>query len=155
MRAFLLLFLLFPLLELAVMIKVGSAIGILPTLLLIVLGVLVGGLVLRLAGVATAWRARERLARGELPELEMLDGLLVAIGGGLLLLPGFVSDLLAIPCLLPFTRHLLLERLRRRTEEQALRQRAFFDDLAARSGQSRPDASRPNVIEGEYERRDD
>ncbi|MFC0668312.1 membrane protein FxsA [Azotobacter chroococcum] len=155
MRAFLLLFLLFPLLELAVMIKVGSAIGVLPTLLLIVLGVLVGGLVLRLAGVATAWRARERLARGELPELEMLDGLLVAIGGGLLLLPGFVSDLLAIPCLLPFTRHLLLERLRRRTEEQALRQRAFFDDLAARSGQSRPDASRPNVIEGEYERRDD
>ncbi|AJE22334.1 FxsA family protein [Azotobacter chroococcum] len=155
MRAFLLLFLLFPLLELAVMIKVGSAIGVLPTLLLIVLGVLVGGLVLRLAGVATAWRARERLARGELPELEMLDGLLVAIGGGLLLLPGFVSDLLAIPCLLPFTRHLLLERLRRRAEEQALRQRAFFDDLAARSGQSRPDASRPNVIEGEYERRDD
>ncbi|NHN78175.1 membrane protein FxsA [Azotobacter chroococcum] len=155
MRAFLLLFLLFPLLELAVMIKVGSAIGVLPTLLLIVLGVVVGGLVLRLAGVATAWRARERLARGELPELEMLDGLLVAIGGGLLLLPGFVSDLLAIPCLLPFTRHLLLERLRRRAEEQALRQRAFFDDLAARSGQSRPDASRPNVIEGEYERRDD
>ncbi|SEI73087.1 UPF0716 protein FxsA [Azotobacter beijerinckii] len=155
MRAFLLLFLLFPLLELAVMIKVGSAIGVLPTLLLIVLGVLVGGLVLRVAGVATAWRARERLARGELPEQEMLEGLLIAIGGGLLLLPGFVSDLLAVPCLLPFTRRLLLARLRRRAEEQALRQRAFFDDLAARSEQSRPDASRPNVIEGEYERRDD
>ncbi|SEP88085.1 UPF0716 protein FxsA [Azotobacter beijerinckii] len=155
MRAFLLLFLLFPLLELAVMIKVGSAIGVLPTLLLIVLGVLVGGLVLRVAGVATAWRARERLARGELPEQEVLEGLLIAIGGGLLLLPGFVSDLLAVPCLLPFTRRLLLARLRRRAEEQALRQRAFFDDLAARSGQSRPDASRPNVIEGEYERRDD
>lgn len=155
MRAFLLLFLLFPLLELAVMIKVGSAIGVLPTLLLIVLGVLVGGMVLRLAGVATAWRARERLARGELPEQEMLDGLLVAIGGGLLLLPGFISDLLAVPCLLPFTRHFLLNRLRRRTEEQALRRRAFFDDLSAQSGQSRPEASRPNVIEGEYERRDD
>ncbi|GAB3475720.1 FxsA family protein [Azotobacter salinestris] len=155
MRAFLLLFLLFPLLELAVMIKVGSAIGVLPTLLLIVLGVLVGGMVLRLAGVATAWRARERLARGELPEQEMLDGLLIAIGGGLLLLPGFISDLLAVPCLLPFTRHFLLNRLRRRTEEQALRRRAFFDDLSARSGQSRPEASRPNVIEGEYERRDD
>ncbi|GAB3385100.1 FxsA family protein [Azotobacter armeniacus] len=155
MRAFLLLFLLFPLLELAVMIKVGSVIGVLPTLLLIVLGVLVGGLVLRVAGVATAWRARERLARGELPEQEVLEGLLVAIGGGLLLLPGFVSDLLAVPCLLPFTRRLLLGRLHRRAEEQALRQRAFFDDRAARSRQSGPDASRPNVIEGEYERRDD
>ncbi len=155
MRAFFLLFLLFPLLELAVMIKVGSAIGVLPTLLLIVCDALVGGLVLRVAGVATAWRARERLARGELPEQEMLEGLLIAVGGGLLLLPGFVSDLLAIPCLLPFSRRWLLACLRRRTEEQALRQRAFFDDLDARSGTPRQDSSRPNVIEGEYERRDD
>jgi len=155
MRAFLLLFLLFPLLELAVMIKVGSAIGVLPTLLLIVLGLLLGGLILRVAGVATAWRARERLARGELPEQEMLEGLLLALGGGLLLLPGFLSDLLALPCLLPFSRRWMLTKLRQRAEEQAMRQRAFFDDLQARNGQARPESSRPNVIEGEYERRDD
>lgn len=154
MRVFLLLFLLFPLIELAVLIKVGSAIGVLPTLLLLVGSALLGGILLRVAGVATAWRARERLARGELPEEEMLEGLLIAVGGGLLLLPGFISDVLGLLCILPFSRRLLVRKLRQRAQEQALRQRAFADDLAVRTGQVRPGAERPNVIEGEYERRD-
>lgn len=156
MRVFFLLFLLFPLLELAVMIKVGGAIGVLPTLMLIILDVLLGSLILRLAGVSTLWRTRERLLRGELPELEMLDGMLIALGGFLLLLPGFISDAIALVCLFPFTRHLLLRNLRRRAEEQARRQQVFFEDLEARSGPPHSGAgSRPNIIEGEYERRDD
>jgi UPF0716 protein FxsA len=149
MRAFLFLFLLFPIIELAVLIKVGSAIGVLPTLLLVIGSAVLGSVLLRVAGVATAWRARERLARGELPEQEMLEGLLIAVGGGLLLLPGFISDVFGLLCLLPFTRRLIVGKLRQRAAEQALRQRAFADDLAARSGQTRP-----NVIEGEFEHRD-
>lgn len=149
MRAFFFLFLLFPVVELAVLIKVGSSIGVLPTVLLVIGTAILGSLLLRVAGVATAWRAREKLARGEMPDQEMLEGLLIAVGGGLLLLPGFISDVFGLLCLLPFTRRLLVGKLRRRAEEQALRQRAFFDDAAARSGQSHP-----NVIEGEYQRRD-
>jgi len=149
MRVVLFLFLLFPLLELAVLIQVGSAIGVLPTLLLVIGTAILGSVLLRVAGVATAWRARERLARGELPEQEMLEGLLIAVGGGLLLLPGFISDAFGLLCLLPFTRRLFIRDLRRRAEAQALRQRAFADDLAAHSG-----PTRPNVIEGEFERRD-
>jgi UPF0716 protein FxsA len=149
MRAFFFLFLLFPLIELAVLIKVGSAIGVLPTLLLIVGSAVLGSVQLRVAGVATAFRARERLARGEVPEEEMLEGLLIAVGGGLLLLPGFISDVFGLLCLIPFTRRLFIRRLLQRAREQAMRQRAFADDLAARTGQTRP-----NVIEGEYERRD-
>ncbi|MGY4531006.1 UPF0716 protein FxsA [Pseudomonas sp. TE3786] len=149
MRAFLFLFLLFPIIELAVLIKVGSAIGVLPTLLLIIGSGVLGAVLLRVAGVATAWRARERLARGELPEQEMLEGLLIAVGGGLLLLPGFISDIFGLLCLLPFTRRLIVGKLRQRAAEQALRQRAFADDLQARSG-----PHRPNVIEGEFEHRD-
>ncbi|MNW18094.1 hypothetical protein D3C71_2175160 [compost metagenome] len=57
-------------------------------------------------------------------------------------------------CLIPFTRRLLVNKIRLRAAEQAMRQRAFADDLAARSGQARPGAARPNVLEGEYERRD-
>ncbi|TWC32126.1 UPF0716 protein FxsA [Pseudomonas sp. SJZ079] len=149
MRVFLLLFLLFPVIELAVLIKVGSAIGVLPTLLLVIGTAILGSVLLRVAGVATAWRAREKLARGELPEQEVLEGLFIAIGGGLLLLPGFISDIFGVLCLIPFTRRLLVNKVRQRAQEQALRQRAFADDLAARSGQTRP-----NVLEGEYERRD-
>ncbi len=163
------LFLLFPVIELALLIQVGSAIGVLPTLLLVIGTAILGGVLLRVAGVATAWRAREKLARGELPEQEMLEGLMIALGGGLLLLPGFITDVLGVLCLIPFSRGLLVNKLRQRAAEQAMRQRAFADDLAERSGQSgpsaarpnaaqpnaaRPNAARPNVLEGEYERRD-
>ncbi|MDG9922022.1 MULTISPECIES: FxsA family protein [unclassified Pseudomonas] len=149
MRAFLFLLLLFPIIELAVLIQVGSAIGVLPTLLLVIGTAVLGSVLLRVAGVATAWRARERLARGEMPEQEMFEGLLIAVGGGLLLLPGFISDAIGLLCLIPFTRRLMIGRLQRRAQEQALRQRAFFDDAQARSGQTHP-----QVIEGEYQRRD-
>ena len=144
-----LLFLLFPFIELAVLIKVGGVIGVLPTLLLIVGSAVIGSMLLRVAGLATALRAREKLARGEAPEQEMLEGMLIAVGGGLFLLPGFISDAMGLLCLLPFTRHMIVRRLLARMQEQAIRQRAFADDLAARDA-----PSRPNVIEGEFERRD-
>lgn len=151
MRSALFMLLLLPVLELALLIQVGSAIGVLPTLGLIILSAVLGILLLRVAGLATAWRARERLTRGELPEREMFDGLLLALGGLLLLLPGFISDLFGLLCVLPFTRHLLLGRLQRQQQEQAARQRAFADDLAGARDAS---AQRPQVIEGEYQRRD-
>ena len=148
-RIFFVLFLLFPLAELFVLIKVGSSIGALATIMLLVLSGIAGVLLLRLAGFATAWRARERLARGELPEREMLQGLMMAIGGGLLFLPGFISDVLALIVLFPPTRNFLFRQINRRMEAQMRRQRAFADDLQARAN-----PQRPNVIEGEWERRD-
>ena len=66
-----------------------------------------------------------------------------------MLLPGFISDVFGVLCLIPFTRRLLVGKVRQRVAEQALRQRAFADDLQARSG-----PTRPNVIEGEFEHRD-
>src|SRR5262245_29760474 len=151
MRVSLLSLLLFPLVELAVLIKVGSVIGVGWTLFLIIASAFVGAALLRVAGVATAWRARERLARGELPEQEMLEGLVIAVGGGLLMLPGFISDIIGLFCLIPFTRRMMLDRLRKRAAEQVLRQRAFADDPQARDATG---TQRPNVIEGEYQRRD-
>lgn len=147
MRVLLFAFILFPLLELAVLIKVGSSIGVLPTLLLLIASALAGGFLLRIAGPATAWRARARLLAGEPPEQEMLDGLLLALGGFLLLLPGFISDVLGLLCLLPFTRHLVRQRLSRRADQRS--QPAFRAHPGEQGG------SRPQIIEGEWERRDD
>ncbi len=98
MRAFLLLFLLFPVLELFVFVKVSAAIGFFPALLLIIAGFALGVLVMRVAGLATALRARESLQRGELPAEDMFQGMMLAVGGGLLLLPGFISDVLGLVC---------------------------------------------------------
>ncbi|WPP45451.1 FxsA family protein [Pseudomonas sp. AN-1] len=146
MRLLLSAFILFPLLELAVLIAVGSHIGVLATLLLVVASALAGGFLLRIAGPATAWRARARLLAGEAPEQEMLDGLLLALGGFLLLLPGLISDVLGILCLLPFTRHALRQRLLR----SAARRRP-----QAGQAEHEPAQSRPQVIEGEWQRHDD
>ena len=110
MRAFLLLFLIFPVLELFVFVKVSAAIGFFPALLLIIASSALGVLVMRVAGLATALRARESLQRGELPAEEMFQGLLLAVGGGLLLVPGFITDVLGLICLLPFTRRLIGRR---------------------------------------------
>jgi UPF0716 protein FxsA len=153
MRAFLLLLLLFPVLELFVLVKVGMSIGFLPTFLLVVAGSMLGIFVVRVAGFATAMRARESLARGELPAQQMMDGLMMTVGGGLLVLPGFISDVLGLICLMPFTRRLLVSKVRQRAEASASRQRAFADDLRSAGsmhpGAGRPGARQPEVIEGE------
>ncbi|HKS12881.1 MAG TPA: FxsA family protein [Pseudomonas sp.] len=152
MRAFLLLFLIFPVLELYVFFKVSTAIGFFPALLLIIAGSALGVLVMRVAGLATALRARSSLQRGELPAEDMFQGLMLALGGGLLLIPGFISDVLGLLMLLPFTRKLVARKLRQRVEAQAMRQRAFSDDPL--NPQPGAPARRPDVIEGEYKRRD-
>jgi len=162
MRVFLLLFLLFPVLELFILVKVGMAIGFFPTFLLVAATSLLGLFVIRVAGFATALSAREALSRGELPAQQMLDGLMIAVGGGLLLLPGFISDVLGVICLLPITRRVLVSTLRRRAESQAQRQRAFAEDMQNRGGPAHGGPTRnihaptrePDVIEGEFEHRD-
>jgi UPF0716 protein FxsA len=162
MRVFLLLFLLFPVLELFVLVRVGMSVGFFWTFLMVLATSVLGFFVMRLAGFATALRARESLTRGELPAREMLEGLMVAVGGGLLLLPGFISDVLGVVCLLPITRRVLVDKLRKRAEDQAMRQRAFADDLqtpanpgpAYRPGAIHQPTRNPDVIEGEFEHRD-
>lgn len=156
MRPFLLLFVLFPVLELFVFVKVSGAIGFFPALLLVILGSMLGVFVLRIAGLATALRARESLNRGELPAQTMLEGLMLALAGGLLILPGFVTDVLGLIMLLPISRRLLANKMRQRAEEAAIRQRAFAEDLQPRGGPAprQPLGREPDVIEGEYEHRD-
>ncbi|WP_122689074.1 FxsA family protein [Pseudomonas viridiflava] len=163
MRVFLLMFLLFPVLELFILVRVGMSIGFLWTFLLVLAASMLGLFVMRVAGFATALRARESLSRGELPAQQMLEGLMVAVGGGLLLLPGFISDILGVICLLPVTRRLLISKVRQRAEAQAMRQRAFADDLQSRADEQAANSRthaihqptrEPDVIEGEFEHRD-
>lgn len=151
MRAFLVLLLLFPVLELYVFFKVGQAIGFFPALLLIIAGSAIGVLVLRVAGLATALRTRASLQSGELPAQDMLNGAMVAVGGLLLIIPGFISDLVGLFFLLPMTRRVMADKLRDRTQAHVMRQRSFTD---AGPGVPPQGARQPNVIEGEYEHRD-
>ncbi|MFQ5488971.1 MAG: FxsA family protein [Gammaproteobacteria bacterium] len=107
-RILLILFLTIPLLEIYLLIKVGSIIGALPTVFLVVFTAVVGALLLRIQGFATLRRVQATLARGELPAIEMLEGLVLLISGALLLTPGFFTDIVGFLCLIPSLRRRLI-----------------------------------------------
>src|SRR5690606_19661020 len=100
-----LLFVLTPIVEMWVLIKVGGVIGALPTIGLVLLTAVIGLALLRMQGFATLLRARQKMEEGQLPAKELVEGIFLAVGGALLLTPGFVTDALGFACLLPGTRH--------------------------------------------------
>ena len=110
----LLLFIVVPLLELYVILQVGDAIGVLPTIGLLVVDSVLGAMLMRSQG-RLAWRRfNAALAERRGPTREVLDGVLVIFGGALLLTPGFVTDILGAVLLLPFTRPFVRRVLVRR-----------------------------------------
>jgi len=102
-----LLFILVPIAELYVIIKVGEAIGILPTLLLLIGDALLGSWLLRHQGRAAWVRFNRALAENRLPHKEVIDGVLIVFGGALLLTPGFITDIFGFILLIPPTRALV------------------------------------------------
>ena len=110
----LLLFIVVPIAELAVLIQVGQAIGVWWTIALLVADAILGSLLARSQG-RVAWRRfNEALGSGRPPAREVLDGALVLFGGALLLTPGFLTDILGLVLLLPPTRALVRAVLVRR-----------------------------------------
>ena len=120
MRSLFLLFVIIPIIEMVLLIEVGGLIGVFPTVALVVFTATVGIWLLRLEGVATWFRLQQRLAQGELPGGELIEGVLLLIGGALLLTPGFFTDTIGFCCLIPITRRkmaaALLARLLRHVD---------------------------------------
>jgi UPF0716 protein FxsA len=102
--ALLALFILVPLAELYVILKVGDAIGAVPTILLLAADSVLGSLLLRAQGRAVWRRFNAVLSEGRMPHRELIDGVLVIFGGAFLITPGFLSDILGALLLLPPTR---------------------------------------------------
>ncbi|MBC6447885.1 FxsA family protein [Actinokineospora sp. HBU206404] len=102
--------------EITVMVTVGNLVGILPTILLLIAATVLGVALLRREGVKTIGALQAAITARRPPEREILDGVLVAAAGVLVILPGFISDILAILLLLPPTRAIVRRRLVRRAE---------------------------------------
>ena len=97
-------FVVMPLVEIYVLIQVGQVIGAWWTILLLVVDSMLGAWIVRREG-GRAWRALDQaLASGRMPATELADGALILVGGTLMLTPGFVTDLLGVLVVLPFTR---------------------------------------------------
>lgn len=99
--------------ELTVLVAVGHAIGVLATIGLLILASLVGAVLLRREGARTLAAFFEALRTRRPPHQELLDGMLIAAAGVLIVLPGFVSDVLGLLLLIPFTRALVRQRILR------------------------------------------
>lgn len=120
------LFVLLPLLELAVLIQVGRVIGLIGTLALVIATGFLGAILARRQGLR-AWLAlRAELQSGRMPGGALVDGLLILIGGIVLLTPGILTDLVGFALLIPATRSALKRGLQRRFERAIQRGDASF-----------------------------
>ena len=108
MNSLLLIIIGFPILEVALMIKVGKLVGILNTILLIFFTAIVGIYYARAEGLSTIRSGMINLYQNKLPFYEMLSGASIAVAAALLILPGFISDSVGFLLLFPFTRKLIL-----------------------------------------------
>jgi len=134
----LLAFIIIPILEIYLLIKVGSIIGGVATILLVILTAIIGTYLLRSQGLATLQKVQTTLQQGQIPAEALLEGIFIIFGGALLLTPGFFTDAVGFICLIPILRQYLVSWLRKRIQ------------LTPSSSSSKS----PFTIEGDY-RRDD
>jgi UPF0716 protein FxsA len=148
-----LIFIVVPIAELAVLIQVGQAIGVGWTIVLLIADAVLGSMLARSQGRATWRRFNAALQAGRPPAREVLDGALVLFGGALLLTPGFITDVLGVLLLLPPTRAVFRAMLVRRfmdrmiasmsTPRRRPRQDYDIEGTAVDTGAARRDKPRP------------
>jgi UPF0716 protein FxsA len=129
---FAVLFILVPLAELAAIIVVGKTIGVLATLLLLLGFSLAGAWLAKRQGMVAWRRFQLALAEGRVPTREVADGAMVLLAGALLLIPGFLTDVLGLLLLIPVSRALL-----RRWVPALARRRSFGRTRVTVTGDSR------------------
>jgi UPF0716 protein FxsA len=144
--ALVLLFLVVPLAELYVILKVGDVIGVLWTILILVADSVLGSILLRSQGRAVWRRFSEALQAGRMPHREVQHGVAVISGGALLITPGFLSDFLGLALLLPPSRALIIRQAQRVTarrmakaaDERRRRPRRGYDVEGSARDQPQP-----------------
>ena len=107
-------FVLVPLAELYVILRVGDAIGTLPTLAILVADSLLGSWLLKSQGRVVWQRFNDTMRAGRMPHREIVDGVLVIFGGAFLITPGFITDIVGVLLLLPPTRSVIRSAVARR-----------------------------------------
>jgi len=168
------LFIAVPIIEIFLFIQVGSSIGALRTIAIVIFTAVLGTWMLRAQGLSTLAKAQSRLSGGQVPAYEMMEGVALAVGGLLLLTPGFVTDAIGFACLIPFTRKFLVNALAKRVKVGSVAggfgASMYSGQAGGRAGgqpgntgagqgrESGPQKTKPaidgEVIEGEYTRKD-
>lgn len=151
-RLLFILFLTIPLIEIYLLIQVGEVIGAGWTIFAVVATAVLGAALLRIQGLATLYRAQEKMAQGELPATALIEGVMLLLSGALLLTPGFFTDTLGFLVLIPplrrkFARFILSRGLMMGTSS--------FTSQHWQQSSHHPRHDSGHTIEGDYKRRDD
>lgn len=157
----LLLFICVPIIEIGLFIQLGGFLGLWPTIGLVLVTAFVGASLVRSQGIATLMSVQGRLQQGEMPAQQILEGVMLAVAGVLLLTPGFMTDAFGMLVLLPAPRAKIAKELMKRVKFNTMSSGGGFH---AQSGfgqnpfghdpfQSSKDDG--NTFEGEYEKKDD
>ncbi len=148
MKFFFLMFLLVPVAEIYFLIKVGGMVGAGLTILLVVFTAVLGAALVRAQGFSTFVRVQMQLARGNLPALEMLEGLVLFAAGALLLTPGFFTDAVGFILLIP--------PLRRKIIGQVMARGIFGAIMKSTVGPATPSSAKHGrVIDADYRKVDE
>ena len=108
-----LLFTVIPFIELALLIKIGTMIGLFETILIIVITGMAGALMVRSAGIECLFRIQKNMDSGIIPTDDLFSGLLILVAGAFLLTPGLITDAAGFVLLIPVSRELVKKFLKK------------------------------------------
>lgn len=104
LKILIIIFVAVPVIEIYLLLKVGGAIGAIPTILMIIGTAVLGAAMLRVQGISTLLRVQNTMQQGEIPAIEVMEGLILLVSGALLLTPGFFTDTIGFIALIPVAR---------------------------------------------------
>lgn len=144
----LLLFVALPAAEIWLLIQVGSSIGVMQTILLVLFTGVAGAYLAKMEGLAVIMNIQKAASEGRVPGNEMLNGVLVFVGGALLLTPGFITDCMGLLMIFPPTRALLAISVRKYFEKKV---KTGTADFSFRSNMDiqRPKIKDPTIIDAD------
>tara|TARA_B100000902_G_scaffold383084_1_gene421521 strand:+ start:1067 stop:1492 length:426 start_codon:yes stop_codon:yes gene_type:complete len=118
---------LIPVIEIYLIIKIGSQIGALNTILLIFLTAIIGIYYAKYEGLNTIKSGFSQLIKNEIPAYEIISGATIAFAALLLIIPGFATDVIGFMLLIPLTRNLILGKLMKRFKKNNLKKKDFIE----------------------------
>ena len=141
-------FLAVPLIEIALFIQVGGAIGLWPTLGVVVLTAVIGTWLVRTQGAMAMGNLRRSFSELDDPTEPLAHGAMILLAGALLLTPGFFTDGIGFALLMPPVRQAAFEYLRNRVHVQRF-------DMGPKGPHARPDPHQSDIIDGEFQEIDE
>ncbi len=147
--ALFLIFIVVPIVEISILIQVGEQLGVVTTVALVILTAAIGASLVRSQGLQTLMAAQQKIQQGQQPAQEVVEGVMLAIAGVLLVTPGFATDILGLLVLTPFTRKPIANYFLSKLIVKGMSGGQPFD---AGFGQQRRDNE--DIIDGEFTNKD-